>query len=212
MKKFTLYQIKKQHTRVFDHLGRWDPKAEMIDLWYFGKLINELVQHSEVSCLDGFFGTVKGNESATKIQKRYRGFASRVMHTRSRHEHLKVEKTVAQSQVFEMEEKLAAEKDVPFGSPSHRAWVNAGLVREDAILIHVLAPDMQGRFPGDDPPPSGNYFKGIPKRYLVGDYESHEEELQVRQASEAYSAQVQRELSREAIAASGVRQMLRRRQ
>ena len=108
--------------------------------------------------------------------------------------------------------KLAAEKDVPFGSPSHRAWVNAGLVREDAILIHVLAPDMQGRFPGDDPPPSGNYFKGIPKRYLVGDYESHEEELQVRQASEAYSAQVQRELSREAIAASGVRQMLRRRQ
>ena len=93
MKKFTLYQIKKQHTRVFDHLGRWDPKAEMIDLWYFGKLINELVQHSEVSCLDGFFGTVKGNESATKIQKRYRGFASRVMHTRSRYEHLKVEKT-----------------------------------------------------------------------------------------------------------------------
>jgi hypothetical protein len=111
MKKFTLYQIKKQHTRVFDHLGRWDPKAEMIDLWYFGKLINELVQHSEVSCLDGFFGTVKGNESATKIQKRYRGFASRVMHTRSRYEHLKVEKTVAQSQVFEMEEKLAAETD-----------------------------------------------------------------------------------------------------
>jgi len=60
--------------------------------------------------------------------------------------------------------KYEAYKEIGF---QHKIWIAVGLMNTDYTLVHVVCPDLNGKFPGD-PGCCMKRFDYIPKKYLKG--------------------------------------------